>query len=167
MIRQTCNIFSLAATMPFQWRCALITQQALVFLLQLIDLIGAIDDELQGLRFYRLLIKIIGSQAHRLDGVFLVTVAGHDDYLGRGRRGERFFERREPFGNALGIGRQTEILQYDRRFEAPQLRQRRFTILGDQHLVVLEAPAQLALQSRVILDDEQCLLLIQSHLAQR
>jgi len=43
---------------------------------------------------------------------------------------------------------------------APQFRDRRFTIVGRVDLVVLEAPAQLAEESRIILYDQEFLSLL-------
>jgi len=50
-------------------------------------------------------------------------------------------ERSQALIDAVGLRRKAEILQDDRRFVAPELRNRRFAVAGGIDLVILETPA--------------------------
>ncbi len=129
--------------------------QASILRFQLGNVERAIDQQLERVRVDRLLVEIVGALGDRRQGIFLVAVAGDDDHLGVRRQPQRFGQRRETLLDALGLGRQTEILQHDGRLAAPELRYCVLAILGREHVVALEAPFQLLQQAGVILDDQQ------------
>ncbi len=130
-------------------------QQALVFLLELVDLVGAIDDELQDIGVYRLLVEIVSPEANGLHGIVLVTMARHDNDLRRRGKPEDLLQRGKAFRDALRIRRQAKVLQDHRRLVPAQLGKCGFAVLGYQHFVILKAPAQLALQPPVVLHHQQ------------
>ena len=79
------------------------------------DLEGALDQQLEHVRIDGLLVEIVGAETDGLDRVLLVELAGHHDHLG-GRGDLQGLEQRgHALGDALGVGRQPEILQHDRR----------------------------------------------------
>ena len=128
---------------------------SLVLPLQLVDVISAIDDQLQRVGIDRLLIEIIGADSHRTHGVLLVAMTGDDDHLGRRHQRQNLLQRGDPLADAFRIRRQTEILQHHRRLVAAQLGQCARPVLGNQNLIIGEAPLELALQARVVLDHKK------------
>ena len=68
---------------------------------------------------------------------------------------ERFRERLEPFLDALGFGRQAEVLQDYRGFVPAQFSYCVLTILGRIHLVILKAPFELLEEARIVFDDKK------------
>src|SRR5699024_5935919 len=83
------------------------------------------------------------------------AVAGHDDDA----RVRRFFENLrdggETFAGPCRIRRQTEILQYHRGLSLPHHGQRLGSIGCRDDVITIETPAQLALQSDIVLDHQQ------------
>ncbi len=124
-------------------------------MLELEDLVGAVDDELQYVSVHRLLVEVVGAEADRLDRILLVAMTGHDDDLRRRREAQHLLERRKPLGHAFGVGRQAEVLEHDGRLVPAQLRQCGIAVLGDEDIEVLETPPQLALQPLVVFHDQK------------
>ena len=89
--------------------------------LERVNLIGALHDELQRVDVDRLLIEIVGAQAHSLHRVALIAVARDDDDLRERRELEDLAQRREALADAAVVGGQPEILQHDGRLVAAQL----------------------------------------------
>ena len=141
-------------------RHTLLLQQALIFLLELAHLVGAVHDQLQRLGFDGLLVKVVGPQTDCPQRVLLVAVASDHDHLGVGRERQGLLERLEALFDAFRVGGQPQVLQHHGRLMPPQLRERRFPILGDQHFVILEAPAQLTLQPRIVFHHQEFSTLI-------
>jgi hypothetical protein len=78
-----------------------------------------------------------------------------DDYdLRVWRKAQNLAERGETFRHSSVVRRKTEILQDDRRLVAAKLVDRRRAVRRRQHLIIFEAPAQLALDTGVVLDDQ-------------
>jgi hypothetical protein len=90
-----------------------------------------------------------------VNGALAIAVAGDHDDLGVRRERQHLLQRLEPLADAVGIRWQPEILQHHGRLGAAQLADRGLPVAGDEHFVVVEAPLQLLLQPRVVLDDEQ------------
>ena len=84
-----------------------------------------------------------------------VIVAGHHDDLAMGGLEENFFQQSEPFSGAVGVRRQPEVQGHDGGLMALHLGERSCPVTRNQDIVVLETPAQLGLQSRVIFNDQQ------------
>src|SRR6056297_1964260 len=139
---------------PVQRRDALLAPQAAVLGLQLVDMEGTVDQQAQRVGVHRLLIEVVGADAYRLDGVLLVAVAGDHDHLGMGGEADDLLQRRHALADALGVRRQAEILEDDGGLVAAEFRDGVRAVLRRQHLVVLEAPFELALQPRVVLDNQ-------------
>ena len=60
-----------------------------------------------------------------------------------------------PSVGIVRMRRQSEVHGHDRRLVAAQLRDRRFAVAGHDRFVLVEGPAHLLLQRRVVLDDQQ------------
>ena len=89
--------------------------------LERVDLVRALHDELQRVDVDRLLVEVVGAEAHGFHGVALVAMARDHDDLRERRERENLAQRRETFGHALVVRRQTEILQHDGRLVPAQL----------------------------------------------
>ena len=121
----------------------------------LVQLEGAADDQAELIDVDRLLVEIIGARRDRPQRAFARAVARGDDHLGVGLQRQDRLERGEALADAVGIGRQAEIERDHRRLGRAQQIDRRVAVRGDQHLVIVIGPAQLALQPFVVLDDQQ------------
>ena len=137
-----------------EWRMAVVGEQPPVLVLEIGNVESPRDEQLQRIGIDRLLIKIVGTKPNRFDGVVLVAVAGDDDYLGTRRKAQNFLERLEALGNALGVGRQTEILQDHSGLVATKLIDSGLARIRNQNVVIGEAPFELALQTFVVLNDQ-------------
>ena len=123
--------------------------------LDAVELEGAADDQAELVDVDRLLVEIIGARRDRPERAFAGAVARGDDHLGLGLQRQDRLERGEAFGDAVGIGRQAEVERDHRRLGRAQQIDRGVAVRGDQHLIIVIGPAQLALQPLVVLDDQQ------------
>ena len=136
-----------------KWRGALRVAQPFVLSLQLREVEGARDDQPQHVRVDGLGIEVAGAQAHGADRIVAVRIAGHHDDLGARGDTQHLLQRRQPFGHAVRIGRQPQVLEHHgglgpaQASEGLRSRGRRY------HGVVVEAPLELLLQPGVVLDD--------------
>ncbi len=134
-------------------------QRAVLFL-EAVDLEGALHEQAQHVGVHGLLVEIVGAHAHGLDGVLLVELAGDHDDLGAGGQPQDLEQGGEALRDALGVRRQAEVLQHHRRLVAAQGRQRARPVGRGNDLVIVEAPLELLLQPRVVLDDQQFRLVL-------
>jgi hypothetical protein len=126
-----------------------------VLLLQVVQAEGALDDEGQELRLERLRVEVVRAKPDRLHRVRAVVLAGEDDHLRVGEERERLLQASQALGRLVRRGREPEVHRRDRRLEAAQLRERTLAVVRDDRLVLIERPAHLLLQRRVVLDDQQ------------
>ena len=56
-----------------------------MFGFQLVQMVGALDDQRKHIRIDRLLVKIVGAERHGLHGVLPVVIPGDHNHLGAGR----------------------------------------------------------------------------------
>ena len=129
--------------------------EAPVLRLDAVQLEGAADDQAELVDVDRLLVEIVGARRDRPERAFARAVAGGDDHLGLGLQRQDRLQRGEAFGDAVGIGRQAEVERHHRRLGGADEIDRRVAVGGDQHLIIVIGPAQLALQPLVVLDDQQ------------
>ena len=155
IVRQTLSIASLAAMTPSSGDAPSASRELPILGLERVNLIRALHDQLQRVDVDGLLIEVVGAEADRLHGVALVAVPRDDDHLRERRELQNLAQRGEALADAAVVGRQAEVLQHDRRLVAAQLVDRRRAIGGRDDFVVLEAPAQLALNAGIVLDDQQ------------
>ena len=120
-----------------------------------VELEGAADDQAELVDVDRLLVEIIGARRDRPERAFAGAVAGGDDHLGLGLQRQDRLERGEALGDAVGIGRQAEVERHHRRLGRADEVERGVAVGGDQHLIIVIGPAQLALQPLIVLDDQQ------------
>ncbi len=126
-----------------------------VFRLQRVDVEGAGDDQSQRIDVDRLGVEVPGTVGDRLQRALASTVARGDDHLGVGLEAQDRRERRKALGRSVGIGRQAKIERDDRRLFCAQRVERAGAVAGDDDVIILIGPAQLALQSGIILDNEE------------
>ena len=100
-VRHTLHHLRTASQDAFERRMRRRFLQAHIFVFQLVETVGTIDDKTQQVGVDRLVEEIIGAQADRVQGVLAVAVAGNDDDLGGGRGIEYGFEERKPFAGAV------------------------------------------------------------------
>jgi hypothetical protein len=141
--------------MPGQWRIRLDLQHAPVVLLHRMQEQGALYHQAQHVGVERLLLKIVGAHADRAQYIGAVLVTGQDNDLGVRRRAQDVAQQRQTLARAVRIGRQAQVHGHHGWLMAAQLRQRRFAPLGQQHLIVVQSPAQLLLQPRIVLHYQQ------------
>ena len=159
-----CDLFDLAAQAQhlvahgddaFERVVARRRQQAPVLRLERVHVKGPLDDQNQDVGVDRLLVEIVGPAADRPHGVVEVAVArDHNDFRVRCER-ENLLERRESLADALGVGRQPEVLQNDRRLVTAHLGDCRWPVGREGDFVVVEAPAKLTLDAGIVLNDQQ------------
>ena len=133
----------------------LASTQAPVFGFQLIDPARPIDDQRQNCRVDRLGAEVIRAEPDGAHRVFLLILAADDDDLGIRRDFENLFQRRKPFDGRIRMRRQAEIERHHRRPETAHRGQGLGPIGGERNLAPLEAPFQLLLDARVVIDDQQ------------
>ena len=135
-------------------RAADLVLQFAVLGLELGDVECAIDEQSQRIGVDRFLVEIVGALRYSRERVFLVAVAGHNDNLRVRCEFQRLGKGREPLFDALGLRRQAQVLQHHGGLVPSQLGNRRFAILGREHVVALEAPFELAQEARIVFDNE-------------
>ncbi len=123
--------------------------------LDAVQLEGAADDQAELVDVDRLLVEIVGAGRDRPKRALAGAVARGDDDLGLGLQRQDRLQRGEALGDSVGVGRQAEVERDDRRLLRAKQVDRRVAIGGDQHLIIVIGPAQLALQPLVVLDDQQ------------
>ncbi len=84
-------------------------------------------------------------------------MAGDHDHLGVGRDCQHVLQDGETLAHTAGVGRQPQVQRHDGGTQPLDLREGRLAVLRDCHFQPFEAPAQLALQPRVVLDHQQSL----------
>ena len=122
--------------------------------LELIDQMRPIDDQRQHLGIDGLLAEVIGAETNGAQGMLAPLAARHDDDLGTRRRVQDLADGGETFLDAVRIRRQAEVLQHDRRLEAPQGVQRISARRGAIDLELIQGPFELALQPGIVLDHQ-------------
>ncbi len=135
-------------------RAALLDLEAPVVLLQVVEPQRTIEGQGQQFGLEGLGEEVVGAHAHRPDGVLAIVLAGEHDDLGVGRKGEDLAEQPETLGDVVRGRRQAEIHRHDSRLVAPELGDRFFPVAGNHRLVLIEGPAHLLLQRRIVLDDQ-------------
>ena len=123
-------------------------------------MISAINQEVQRAGIYGLLIEVVGTEPHGAHSIFLVAMAGDNDDLGVRQQSQGLLQGQEAFVDTLSIGREPKILEDNGRLVPTHLCQGTLPILGNEHFVIIETPSQLALQPRIVLNDEQLSALI-------
>ena len=155
IIRQTCSMPLARGHDAVQRRVPALLEQATVFGFQRCDIEGSRHDESQRVCVDRLLVKIVGAEPDRLDGIVLIAVTGDDDDLRGRRKPQDVLHGGKALTDAVRIRRQSEVLQNDGGFVAAERVDGAGTIFGKNDLVVLEAPFELALQPGIVFDDKQ------------
>ena len=120
-----------------------------------VELEGAADDQAELVDVDRLLVEIISARRDRPERALAGAMARGDDHLGLGLQGQDRLEDRESLGRPVGVGRQAEVEGNDLRLLGAKDVDRRVAVRGDEHLIILIGPAQLALQALIVLDDQQ------------
>ena len=82
-------------------------------------------------------------------------MARNNNNLGVRRELQDLGEALEAFLDALGFGRQAQVLQDDHRLVATQLDDGRFAIFGREYVIAFEAPFELAEEAWIVLDDQE------------
>ena len=82
-------------------------------------------------------------------------MAGDHDHLGIGRQGKNLLEERKALGNPAGIRRQTQIQRHHRRLQPAQVRNGALAVLCNRDLEIFKTPLQLALQARVVFNNQE------------
>ena len=82
-------------------------------------------------------------------------MAGRDHHLGGRRQLQNLLQRREALRRAVRVGRQAEVEGDHAGLVGTQQLDGLLAVAGHEHLIVLEAPLQLPLQARVVLDDQK------------
>ena len=128
--------------------------QTTILKLELGNIEGAIDKQLEHVGVDGFFVKVVGALRDGGQCVFLVTVAGDDDYFCIRCKFEYLAKCLQALFDTFGFGRQSQVLQHDRGFVATQLDDRGFTVLCCVDIVILETPLELAQQPGVVFDDE-------------
>jgi hypothetical protein len=129
-----------------------------VLVLDPVELEGAPNDEAELIDVDRLLVEIVGARRDRPQRAFARAVAGRDDDLRVRLERQDRLQRREALAHPVRIGRQAEVERHHRRLLGAQDVEGAFPVRRDEHFVIVIGPAQLALQTLVVLDDEQARL---------
>ena len=137
--------------------------EPLVLVLDRVELEGALHDQAELIDVDRLLVEIIGAGGDRPERAFPRAMAGGDDHLGLGLERQDRLQRGEALGDAIGVRRQAEIERHHRRFRRADKVDRGIAVRGDQHLIIVIGPAELALQPFIVLDDQQAGLHVSIH----
>ncbi len=124
-MRQTLIIGSLMAMTPASGMTPWRWTRARFCFLELVDLERALHQQPQHVGVHGLLVEIVGAQAHGTDGVLLVELAGDHDHLGARGELQGLEQGGKALGDALGVRRQAQVLQHDRRLVPAQGRQGR------------------------------------------
>ena len=159
-MRQTLSMASSVAIMPSNG-VTTAPRAARGSALERVDVERAADDQPQHVGIDGLLVEIVGAEDTARTALSRSWLPVTTMTFVRGASSGSP-ERRHAFIHAFGIGRQPEILQHHRRLEAAQLRQWLRAVPPQQHLVLVEAPVQLLLQTQVVFDDQQFRLVFSS-----
>ncbi len=116
---------------------------------------GAIDRQPEDLRLEGFGEEIVGAKPDGAQRIGLVVLAGQHDNLGVRRQSQQLFEQAKALRYRIGIGRQAEIHGDDRGRVAAHLVQGALTIIGDDDFILVEGPANLFLQGRIVFDNQQ------------
>ena len=103
--------------------------------------------------------EVVGTERDRLERVGAIVLPREHDHLGVRRKRMDLVQQRESFRRVIRMGRQAEIHGDDRGLVAAEERDRGLAIAGENRFVAVECPAHLFLQRRIVLDDEQRLVL--------
>ena len=126
-----------------------------VLALDAVELERAADDQAELIDIDRLLVEIISARCDRPQRAFPRAVAGGDDHLRFGLQRQDRLERGEALAHAVGIRRQAKIERHDRRLGRAHDVERAGAVGGDEDLIIVIGPAQLALETLVVLHDQQ------------
>ena len=137
-----------------QWCFILLTTETTVFVFQLIEAIGPIDDQLEHVGVNRFIKKIVGAHCNRLRRVFAIIITSNNNNLGMRSGEQNFFQQGKAYRRSVLIRGQTEIQGNNRRLMLLQDLQRSVTVTGNLDIVSLETPAQLGLQPGIIFNNQ-------------
>ena len=115
---------------------------------------GAVHQQPQDVGVHWLFIKVVSAERDGFHGTVAIVVAGDHDHLGRGREAKNLLQRLYSLTDAVGIGRQPQVLQHNWRGMTPQLRQSLGAIGRRDDFVLVETPFELRLQAQVVFDDQ-------------
>src|SRR6478735_1531559 len=113
------------------------------------------DDQPKLIDVDRLFVEVVSAHPDRLQRAVARPVPGRDDNLRVGLQPEDFLERCEALLRSVRIGRQAQIQRHHGRFMHAQGFDRAGPVAGANDLITLVGPFELALQSLVVLDDQQ------------
>lgn len=139
--------------------------QAPVFLLQIVQAESSFDRQREQFGFEWLGEEIVGAKTDGTQGVGAVVLSGEDDHLGVRCRRQCLLEQAEAFRDRIGRRRQPEVHGDDGRIVAMNHRQGAFAIARRQRFELVQRPAHLLLQRRVVFDNEQWPDLFRAHAA--
>ena len=129
--------------------------EAAVFLLQPVQVQAAFDDGAQHLDLDRFFAEIIGAGGDGAQRVLALAVAGDDDDFRLWGDPQHVGQGGEAFADAVGVGRQAEIHDGDRRAFAFHQHHGLRPRVRHQHLAGGKRPAVLGAETLIILDDQQ------------
>src|SRR5690606_3070366 len=117
---------------------------------QVVNVKGALDDQVQGGGVYGFFVVVVGAHGHGLDGVLMAGFAGHHNDFAGGGDAQYVLYAFKAFFHAVFVGRQAQILDDDRGFVEPERGHRVLAVFGDDGFVLVKVPAQLALQATIV-----------------
>ena len=126
--------------------------QPAILALELGELRGALEHVAQQIDIDRLLVEIIGAERDGAQRGLVILLACRDDDLGLGRGRKDRLERDHAFAHRVGLGRQAEIENHNRRPRAAEFGDRILAVAGDRYLAIGERPAILADEPLIVLD---------------
>ena len=135
--------------------CLLHRLKAPVLLLQIVNTECPLEHQRQDHGFEWFLAKIVGTQGDCLERVGAVVLPGKDDHLGVGCQCVNLLEELQALSRVVRTRRKTEVHRDDGRLVATHRGNCRLAIARDDRFVLIECPAHLFLQRRIVFDDEQ------------
>ncbi len=100
--------------------------------------------------------EVVVAHADRAQRIAAVVLAGQCDHLGGRRERKDFLQGLESFIGGVRVGRQAQIQRGHQRFVPAKLRDGRFAVVGEDHVVPVERPAHLLLQTQIVFHHQQC-----------
>ena len=117
---------------------------------------GALDGEIEQLGLEGLGEEVVGAHADRAQRIAAVVLTGQCDHLGGRREREDLLEGLESFIGGVRVGRQAQIERGHQRLVPAQLRNGGFAVVREDHVVAIERPAHLLLQTQIVFHHQQC-----------
>ena len=130
-----------------------------ILALQLGDVKGAFENDLQFLHIRGLAKKIIGAFTDGPEAVGLLALAAEDDHLRLAFKRENLCQHGEAFLGSRGVGRQPQIQHHDRGPQRANMLERRLAVLGEvDRVIVAQRPLELRADILVVVNNQQCWL---------